>query len=59
MPNPEQPIPAPLNSLHNFELKYLDFCQNIEILVGNFGGIHVRIMHAKFQASSSTGVGEE
>jgi len=33
--------------------------QNIKNLVGNFGGIHVRIMHAKFQASSSAGVGGE
>jgi len=31
--------------------------QNIQNLVGYFGAIHVRIMHANFQASSFTGVG--
>jgi len=30
--------------------------QNIKNLVGNFEAIYVRIMHAKFQTSSSTGV---
>jgi len=33
--------------------------QNIENLIGNFGAIHVLTMHAKFQASSLTGVGWE
>jgi len=32
--------------------------QNIKNLVGIFGAIYVRIMHANFQAFSSTGVGE-
>jgi len=31
--------------------------QKIKKLVGNFGAIHVRIMHANFQVSSFTGVG--
>jgi len=33
--------------------------QNIKNLIGNFGAIHVGIMHAKFQASSFTRVGGE
>jgi len=33
--------------------------QNIKNLVGYFGGIYVRIMHAKFQTSSLNGVGGE
>jgi len=33
--------------------------QNIKNLIDNFGAIHVGIMHGKFQASSSTGVGGE
>jgi len=33
--------------------------QNIKNLIGNFGAIHVGKMHAKFQASSFTGVGGE
>jgi len=39
-------------------LKISTFRQNIKNLVGNFGGIHARILHAKFQVSSSTGVEE-
>jgi len=31
--------------------------QNIKNLVGNFGAIHVGVMHAKFQPSSFNGVG--
>jgi len=34
-----------------------DIHKNIKNLVGNFGAIHVRNMHANFQASSSTGKG--
>jgi len=31
--------------------------QNIKNLIGSFGAIQVEIMHAKFQASSFTGMG--
>jgi len=31
----------------------------IKNLIGDFGAIHVRIMHANFQASSFTDVGRE
>jgi len=33
--------------------------QKIKNLISNFVAIHVAIMHAKFQASCFTGVGEE
>jgi len=33
--------------------------QNIKNMIGNFGAIHVGIMHAKLQASSFTDVGGE
>jgi len=33
--------------------------QNIKNLIGNFWAIHVRVMHANFQASSLIGVGGE
>jgi len=59
MPNlPEQPIPSFIHNL-SLNLNISDSRQNIKNLFGNLGGIHVRIMHVKFQASSSTGVGGE
>jgi len=33
--------------------------KNIKKLIGNFGAIYVRIMHANFQANSFTGEGGE
>jgi len=39
---------SPLSFLYNFKL--------IKNLIGNFETIHVGIMHAKFKASSFTGV---
>jgi len=38
-------------------LNILAFKQNITNLVGNFGAIHMGIMHAKFQLSSFNGCG--
>jgi len=52
------PFP-PLIHYITLNLNILISMQIIKNLVGNFGGIHVRIMNAKFQASSSTGVGGE
>jgi len=37
----------------------LNFRQNIKNLISNLGAIHVGIIHAKFEASSFTGVGGE
>jgi len=56
MPNaPEQPIPPFIHYI-TLNLNILTSRQNIKNLVGNFEGIHLRIMHAKFQASKSPGV---
>jgi len=49
MPNPpERPLP--------FKLEPSASGQNIKNLVGNFRAIHVRIMDANFQLSSTKGV---
>jgi len=59
MPNPpDQPIP-PLAHYITLNLNISTSGQNIKNLVGTFEGIHVRIVQAKFQAPSSTGVGGE
>jgi len=50
----------PPSLLYNFKFKYLAASgQNMKNLIGNFGAIHVGIIHAKFLASSFTGVGGE
>jgi len=59
MPNPPEQLSA-----HQVYNKTLNFTfsaskQNIKNLVGNFGAIHVGIMHAKFQPSSFNDVGWE
>jgi len=51
--------PAHLVYYVTLNLNISAFRQNIKYLIGNFGAIHVGIMHAKFQASSFAGVGEE
>jgi len=60
MPNsPERPVP-PLIHYMTLNFNISTSRQNIKSLVGNFGGIHVKIiMHAKFQASRFNGVGGE
>jgi len=61
MPNPPKRPILPLNSLHNFKLKYLSFYTKYQKpgWIGNFGGIHVKLMDAKFQGSSCIGVGRK
>jgi len=50
--------PHPVDNI-TLNLNILASRQNINNLVCNFGAIYLRIMHAKSQASSSTGVGGE
>jgi len=59
MPNPtERPIP-PLIHYITLNINISTLKQISKNLVGNLGGIYVRIMHAKFQASSLPHVGGE
>jgi len=56
---PLQATHSPLNYYITLNLNISTSRQNIKNLIGNFGGIHVRIMQAEFQASSFNGVGGE
>jgi len=58
MDPPKRPIPTLIHNI-TLNLNTSTSRQNIKNLVVNFGGIYVRIMRAKFQASSFNGVGRE
>jgi len=56
--NPPERLSAHQVYYKTLNITFSAFKQNIKNLLGNFGAIHVGIMHAKFQPSVVDGVGE-
>jgi len=56
VPNPPEQLSAHQVYYKTLNLIFSASKQNIKNLVGNFGAIHVGIMHAKFQPSSLSGM---
>jgi len=59
MPNPPEWPSAHRGYFKNLNLIFSASRQNIKNLVGNFGAIHVGIMHAEFQPNGVGGGGGE